>query len=140
MYYNATMIYHAVTTQKLEEIATEFARTLHGGEVIVLQGDLGAGKTTFTKALACALGVREVVTSPTFTFLRSYRGDKLRLHHFDLYRAEDEDSLYELGLAEYLGNPDSVCVIEWNCFTDLTDPIVIRISGAGDEPREIEFV
>lgn len=96
-----------------EELAFEFAKFLHGGEVVTLQGDLGAGKTTFTKSLALALGIKEHVTSPTFTLMNQYVGTILKLYHFDMYRIEDIDEILETGLTEYFGNSDAVCMIEW---------------------------
>lgn len=94
-------------------MAEKIARTLRGGEVIVLSGELGAGKTAFTKALAAALGVKETVLSPTFTMVKEYKGENLGLYHFDLYRIEDAAELEELGLDEYFSS-DAVTVIEWN--------------------------
>ena len=99
-------------------VASRLAQKLNGGEIILLSGDLGAGKTTFTKGLAKALGISEVVTSPTFTFMKSYTG-RLTLYHYDMYRVTDSSELYELGLEEYLGAAGGVCVIEWNKFENL---------------------
>lgn len=117
-------------------LARKIAERLKGGEVILLNGNLGAGKTTFTKGLAKALGIDEVVTSPTFTFMKEYKG-RLSLYHFDMYRAEDEDELYELGLSDYL-YADGVCVIEWNKFESVPNPIVIDVKTAGEEEREFD--
>ncbi len=117
-------------------LARKIAERLKGGEVILLNGNLGAGKTTFTKGLAKALGIDEVVTSPTFTFMKEYKG-RLSLYHFDMYRAEDEDELYELGLSDYL-YADGVCVIEWNKFESVPNPIVIDVKTTGEEEREFD--
>lgn len=117
-------------------LARKIAERLKGGEVILLNGNLGAGKTTFTKGLAKALGIDEVVTSPTFTFMKEYKG-RLSLYHFDMYRAEDEDELYELGLSDYL-YADGVCVIEWNEFESVPNPIVIDVKTTGEEEREFD--
>lgn len=115
-------------------LAEKLAKRLKGGEVILLNGNLGAGKTTFTKGLAKALGVEEVVTSPTFTFMKEYKG-RLSLYHFDMYRVEDEDELYELGLSDYL-YMDGVCVIEWNKFESVPSPIVIDVKAIENDERE----
>lgn len=96
-----------------KNLAFEFSKKLVGGEVITLTGDLGAGKTTFTKSLALALGITQPVTSPTFTLMNEYQGDKLKLYHFDMYRIEDPSEILETGINEYFGNSDAVCVIEW---------------------------
>ncbi len=118
-------------------LAKKIADKLRGGEVIILNGNLGAGKTTFTKGLAKALGIADVVTSPTFTFMKEYIG-RLKLYHFDMYRAVDEDELYELGLNDYLYQ-NGVCVIEWNKFEDIKDPILITITNLEDDKRLFEI-
>ena len=111
-----------------EALAARIAEGLRGGEVIVLAGELGAGKTAFTKGLAKALGVPEPVVSPTFTMVKEYRGRSLKLFHFDLYRIEDAEELYELGLDEYFAD-DAVTVIEWNKLDfDDFDGKIIEIS------------
>lgn len=119
-------------------LAKTIADKLKGGEVILLNGNLGAGKTTFTKGLAKALGIDEVVTSPTFTFMKEYSG-RLNLYHFDMYRAEDEDELYELGLSEYLYDSSGVCVIEWNKFCNLSSYISIDVKTLEEDTREFEI-
>lgn len=87
-------------------------RALKAGDILLLEGDLGAGKTTFTQGLAKALGVKEYVNSPTFVIINEYYSGILPLYHMDLYRVEDEAQLYDLGVEEYFfGN--GVSVIEW---------------------------
>lgn len=95
------------------QIAQNLAKTLKGGEVILMSGDLGAGKTAFTKGIAKGLGIQGIITSPTFTILNVYNA-KINLYHFDMYRIEEEQELYELGFNEYIGNPNGVCVVEWH--------------------------
>ena len=85
---------------------------LEPGDVLVLTGDLGAGKTQFTKGIAAAMGVTDDVTSPTFNILMVYPGERMDLNHFDLYRLDDPDQLEDTGLFDLLG-ADGVCVIEW---------------------------
>lgn len=96
-----------------EKLAYDFANLLNGGEIVTLSGDLGAGKTTFTQFLAKAFGIKEAVTSPTFTLMNSYVGKRLKLYHFDMYRIDDIDEIIETGLLEYFGKKDAVCMIEW---------------------------
>lgn len=117
--------------------AKRVAEKLKGGEIILLNGDLGAGKTTFTKGLARALGVKETVTSPTFTYVKEYDG-RLTLYHFDMYRVSDADEVYELGLEEYFYK-GGVVVVEWNKFDDVRNPIIINVKSLGGNLREFEI-
>jgi len=95
-------------------LAKKFAKSIKGGEKILLNGDLGAGKTTFTKYFAKALGVKDEVTSPSFTILKQYESKKFKINHFDLYRIESEDELIEIGFYEYLNSgSDEILIIEW---------------------------
>lgn len=120
-------------------LAEKLADTLVGGEVILLDGDLGAGKTTFTKGLAKALGVDEEVTSPTFTILNVYESGRLKLNHLDMYRVEHEDDLVELGVEEAISD-DGVTVIEWNKFESLNGKIIkIKIAVDGENSRIFEI-
>ena len=132
------MVYRSNSAKETENIAKAFAKTLKCGDVVCLNGDLGAGKTTFTKGIAKALGITDVVTSPTFTFMKEYEG-RINLYHFDMYRVEEADELYELGLNEYLGDKTGVCVIEWNKFENIKNPIIINIEVIDDTSRKIEI-
>lgn len=111
------------------------------GDTLILGGDLGAGKTRFTQGLAKALGIAETVTSPTFNLVRSYEGGRMRLHHADLYRTEDEAEAVDLILSE-LEPSGSVCVIEWGepAATLLPEGhLEVRLRlGDGDDDRVIE--
>lgn len=115
-------------------LASQFAAKLKGGEVILLNGRLGAGKTAFTKGLAKALGIEKSVTSPTFTIMKEYYG-RLKLCHFDMYRIGDESETEELGLSDYLYEDGTVCVIEWNKFSDLREVIEINIEYIDENTR-----
>lgn len=84
---------------------------LAAGDVVLLTGDLGAGKTAFTQGIGAGLGVTGTINSPTFTILKEYTG-RVPLYHFDLYRIEDPDELPALGFEDYFGG-DGVCVVEW---------------------------
>ena len=118
-------------------IAEKLASKFTGGEVVLLNGDLGVGKTVFCKGIALGLKVDDLITSPTFTIVREYDGDKLKLYHFDMYRVEDEDELYELGLDEYF-NERSVCVIEWNKIKiNAKKVFIVDIKRINDNEREI---
>ena len=108
-------------------LAKEFAKRLRGGDVVLLSGELGAGKTTFTKGIALALGIKEPVTSPTFTIIKEYEGKDLWLYHMDMYRLNGD--LQELGLEEYLGNLKGVAVVEW-CATEVFHARVFEVDLA----------
>jgi len=104
-----TVITHS--PEETRELAKKLAPKLSAGDVINLSGDLGAGKTVFTKGLAEGLEISEPVTSPTFTIIKEYEG-RLPLYHFDVYRLFDPDELDELGVDEYFYG-DGVSVVEW---------------------------
>lgn len=82
------------------------------GQIYLLDGDLGVGKTVFTKGFAVGLGITEPVTSPTYTLVQEYNDGRIPFYHFDVYRIEDAEELYELGLDAYLFG-EGVCLIEW---------------------------
>lgn len=96
-----------------QNIAEQVVKNLSGGDVLALIGDLGGGKTTFTKALARVLGVKDNVQSPTFTIVREYQGKKYKLYHLDLYRLKDEKDAESIGFSEIISNPNAIIVIEW---------------------------
>ena len=103
-----------VTTSAEEtiELGERLAGNLAAGDILVLTGDLGAGKTQLTKGIASGLGVTDDVSSPTFMIEMVYEGDELTLYHFDLYRLEDASELDDTGIFDVLG-ADGVCVVEW---------------------------
>ncbi len=124
------------------KLAKKFEKKLKGGEVVVLNGDLGAGKTTFTKALCKALKVKENVTSPTFTLMNIYTSGRLPLYHFDMYRIEDESEAEELGLNDYFYS-NGVCMIEWAQNIKHILPknlITINIEKLGETSRKFEIL
>lgn len=94
------------------ELGRALGRLLRPGDVLVLTGDLGAGKTQLTKGIADELGINEDITSPTFTIQMCYEGADFPLYHFDLYRLDDPTQLEDTGLLDVLGG-DGVCVVEW---------------------------
>lgn len=100
------------TLAETQKAAAEIAALLHGTEVVAYFGDLGAGKTTFTRFLCEALGVRDEVTSPTFAMVHEYHSGPFPVYHFDMYRVEGEDSLFSTGYYDYLGR--GLLLIEWS--------------------------
>ena len=105
-------IYSSNSYEETRKIASEFAKNLHPGDVLTLDGDLGAGKTAFTGGLAKGLGIETHVTSPTFTIVNEYRTGTLPLFHFDVYRLESMDDLYDIGWEDYIAQ-GGICVVEW---------------------------
>ena len=127
--------------QETEKLANDFAAELNGGEVVLLNGDLGAGKTTFTKFVFRALGVKQVVSSPTFAILKSYEG-KFKLHHFDTYRITTEEAI-EAGFDEVFQEKDSVIFVEWseNIASLLPNKTIsVNIKYISENEREFEIV
>ncbi|WP_340641481.1 tRNA (adenosine(37)-N6)-threonylcarbamoyltransferase complex ATPase subunit type 1 TsaE [Lactiplantibacillus plantarum] len=123
-------------------IGAKLGQLVQPGDLILLDGDLGAGKTTFTKGLAKSLGISNNVKSPTFTLIREYRQGRLPLYHMDVYRLEDGGA-EDLGLDEYFDG-DGVSVVEWSQFiADLLPPTYLRIAISrdtdADDQRVITF-
>ena len=100
------------SVEETEKAAFDFAKTLKKGDVVTLDGDLGAGKTAFVRGLAKGLGIKDTVQSPTFTIVNEYTHGYLPLYHFDVYRIGSPDEMYDIGFDEYLYG-DGVCSIEW---------------------------
>ncbi len=107
-----TEVFETYTPEETFEIAESFGRDAERGAVYALLGDLGVGKTVFSKGFAKGLGVLETVVSPTFTILREYRSGRLPLYHFDVYRIEEPEEMNEIGYREYFYG-DGVSLIEW---------------------------
>lgn len=95
-----------------QQIGCDFAKSLKAGDIIALKGDLGAGKTAFTAGIAKGLELSNCVSSPTFTIVNEYLSGRIPVYHFDLYRLNDEDDLYDIGIDEYLYG-DGICIFEW---------------------------
>lgn len=128
------------STAETRALGEKLARRLQPGDVLLLEGDLGAGKSELTRGIAKGLGVTETVTSPSFTILNVYESGRVPLYHFDWYRLESSEELYELGMDEYLGG-DGVAVVEWpgRCPDAVPEGAVrIRITAAGENERMIE--
>ena len=134
--------YISNSVEDTNKIAKEFARTIEPGQIVLLVGDLGAGKTAFVKGVVKALhGDPDQVTSPTFTIVNEYSLDDFPIYHFDLYRLENPNELYNIGFEEYFYG-SGVCFIEWpERASDFFDDsvIVVNIKKLGDNKREISF-
>ena len=117
--------------------AAEYAKSLQPGDVVCLEGEMGAGKTVFAKGVARGLGISEEVTSPTYAYVNSYQN---KLFHFDCYRVESEAFALALGFSEYF-DMGGICLVEWSeNIKGLLPSTVkrVRISGSGST-REIEY-
>lgn len=99
--------------QQTQRLGYALGQCLRAGDVVLLRGEMGAGKSVLTRAAARGMGVDGPVPSPTFTILNIHEGTNLRLYHFDLYRLEGADALYEMGLEEYIPSIDGATFIEW---------------------------
>ena len=121
-----------------EAVGAALARILLPGTVIAYQGDLGAGKTAFTRGLAKGLGCADMVTSPTYTIVNEYLSGRMPLFHFDMYRLASSDDLWDIGWEDYLER-GGVCAVEWseNVADAMEDAILVTIEKLGEDMRRI---
>ena len=127
-----------ITTHSADEtqaLGQKLASRLAPGDVIAYFGDLGAGKTAFTRGLAQGLGITDPVTSPTYTIVNEYLSGRIPLFHFDMYRLGSSDELFDIGWEDYLSR-GGVCAVEWseNVEDALQDAIRVTIEKDADEP------
>ena len=132
------MQYITNSPAQTEAIGAALGKIIEPGTVIAYRGDLGAGKTAFTRGLAKGLGCTEIVTSPTYTIVNEYLGGRCPLFHFDMYRLTSSDDLWDIGWEDYLDR-NGVCAVEWseNVEDALEDPIIITIEKLGEDSRRI---
>ncbi len=123
--------------EQTELLGKKLAELLRPGDVIAYYGDLGAGKTAFTRGLAAGLGIREAVTSPTYTIVNEYLSGRMPLFHFDMYRLSSSEELFDIGWEDYLAR-GGVCAVEWseNVEDALTDAISITIEK---DPAQLDW-
>ncbi len=137
------MVYETNSPEETFSLGKKMGNEADPGTVITLDGDLGAGKTLFTKGFAAGLGITEPVSSPTFTILQEYEGGRLPLYHFDVYRIGDPAEMDEVGFDDYIYG-DGVCIIEWSELIAQLIPddairiIIERDPTRGDDYRRIE--
>lgn len=124
-----------------ENLAKKFASKLKGTEVIAFYGDLGAGKTAFTRGVADFFGLKDEVSSPTFALVNEYSSEKTKIYHFDMYRINTFEDLESTGFFDYLGR--GIILVEWseNIKEYLPENLIeIKISKIGENSREIEII
>ena len=121
-----------------EKVGAARGRLLPPGTILAYRGDLGAGKTAFTRGLARGLGYAEPVTSPTYTIVNEYLGGRLPLFHFDMYRLRSSDDLWDIGWDDYLDR-GGVCAVEWSENVDdaMEGAIYVTIHKTGEASRRI---
>ena len=124
--------------EETEAVGTALGKCLTPGAVIAYQGDLGAGKTAFTRGVACGLGARESVTSPTYTIVNEYLSGKYPLFHFDMYRLASSDDLFDIGWEDYLDR-GGICAVEWseNVADAMEGAIIVTIEKLDEDVRRI---
>mgnify|MGYP000767294019 CR=1 FL=1 len=134
------MEFHSHNEAETEAIGARLATVLNPGAVVAYLGDLGMGKTAFTRGLARGLGFTEAVTSPTYTIVNEYLGGRLPLFHFDMYRLSSADDLFDIGWEDYLDR-GGVCAVEWSERVDdamPADTLWVDIArGTGESDRII---
>ena len=132
---SVSMEFHSHNEAETEAIGARLAAVLNPGAVVAYLGDLGMGKTAFTRGLAAGLGYKGRVTSPTFAIVNEYEGGRLPLFHFDMYRLNSADDLFDIGWEDYLAR-GGVCAVEWseNVEDALRDAIHITIEKDPLEP------
>ena len=121
-----------------EKVGEALGKVLQSGSILAYEGDLGAGKTAFTRGLARGLGATEQVTSPTYTIVNEYLSGRMPLFHFDMYRLASSDDLWDIGWEDYLER-GGVCAVEWseNVADAMEDAITVCIHKLGEESRRI---
>ena len=132
------MIVTTNSPEQTEAIGAALGKIINPGTVIAYRGDLGAGKTAFTRGLAKGLGCTDIVTSPTYTIVNEYLGGRIPLFHFDMYRLRSSDDLFDIGWDDYLDR-GGVCAVEWSENVDeaMEDAIYITIEKLGEDSRRI---
>ena len=137
---DSIMVYFTTSPEETERLAAAWAKLLRPGTVIAFRGDLGAGKTAFTRGLARGLGIADPVTSPTYTIVNEYLDGRIPLFHFDMYRLHSADDLFDIGWDDYLER-GGICAVEWseNVADALENPFVVTIEKVDETTRKITF-
>ena len=126
--------------EEIDKLAVKMARKLRKGGCLGLIGDLGAGKTTFTKKICKKYNINENIKSPTFTYVIEYQSGDVTVYHFDAYRIINSEEIYEIGFEDYIGEENSVIIVEWanNIIDEMPeDTIYVEINHNGENTREV---
>ena len=139
------MVFNCQSVEETQSLAKKLAKNVLPGSVISLVGDLGTGKTTFTKGFARQMGIKEHVTSPTFKLVSEYHGEKYKLNHIDAYRMNGPEDFLNIGGEEYLTSKNSITIIEWgDLLIDILSSKTITINfkriKSPKESRNIEIL
>lgn len=132
------MVYYTNSDKETEAVGEQFGRTVKDGTVVAMYGDLGAGKTAFVRGMARGMGITERVSSPTFTIVNEYLGERT-LIHFDMYRLGSADELFDIGWEDYIAR-GAVCAVEWSENVEEAfygDEVRLTIEKTGDSSRKI---
>lgn len=133
------MVIETYSPEETYELGRKIGQKTEPGAVLALTGDLGAGKTVFTKGLAAGLGIKEHVSSPTFTILQVYEGERCPFYHFDVYRIGDISEMDEIGYEDCFYG-DGVCLVEWaNLITELLPEHYTEIIISGDVEKGFDY-
>ena len=132
------MTYTTNSPEQTEALGAALAKVLSAGTILAYRGDLGAGKTAFTRGLAKGLGCGDMVTSPTYTIVNEYLSGRMPLFHFDRYRLASSDDLWDIGWEDYLDR-GGVCAVEWSENVDdaMEDAVYVTIEKLGEDARRI---
>jgi len=133
------MIYESLGEKDTFELGKQLGGQVKAGDIYLLHGDLGVGKTVFTKGFAEGIGIKETITSPTFTLIQEYEEGRLPLYHFDVYRIGDAEEMYDLGFESYLFG-EGVCLIEWaSRIQEILPPSCYEITIEKDLERGFDY-
>ena len=132
------MIFLTNSPAETEAVGAALGAVIPAGTILAYKGDLGAGKTAFTRGLARGLGCEDLVTSPTYTIVNEYLSGRMPLFHFDMYRLSSSDDLWDIGWEDYLER-GGVCAVEWseNVADAMEDAITVCIQKTGEDSRKI---
>ena len=133
------MIYDSHSEEETYIIGNAIGNNAKPGQIFCLNGDLGVGKTVFTKGFAKGLGVDDVISSPTFTIVQEYTNGEMPFYHFDVYRIADPEEMYEIGFEEYIYG-GGVCLIEWaELITDILPENITQITIEKDLDKGLDY-